>query len=234
MVLPSASISSIPAGEELASRIWSPRADQEACRARRRVIDRLADPRIDQPHQCADDVARCAELAEFARLPDLAEHVLEQVALGVRVHAAEMQIVQLAHDLGEHRRLVDHQPGTVHEVGDAICRELGMERKDLFAHPVDQLLAVQRMRPGRPAQEFARHRPDTGIVGVARIAQGPFALECACVSSGTWSLRRAHPRRVCRFVHVEVDQEAELFGVLGRVRIAAAEEIVADAVDAAP
>ena len=211
-----------------------PGADQKPRRARGRVADRLADLRIDQPHQGADDMARGAELAEFARLPDLAQHVLEQVALGVGVHLVEPQGIQLADDLGEHGRLVDHQPGAVHEVGRAVRRERGMEREDFFAHPIDQPLAVQRIRPGRPAQEFARHAADAGRAGVARVAQRPFAFVGAGVRGGARPLRRSHPGCVRCFMHVEIDQETQLLGVLGRVRIAAAEQIIADAVDAAP
>ena len=37
----------------------------------------------------ADDVARRAELAQLARLLDLAQHVLEQIALGVGVGLVE-------------------------------------------------------------------------------------------------------------------------------------------------
>ena len=97
-----------------------PGADEEARRPRRRIVDRLSNPGVDQPDQGADDVARRPELTEFARLPDLPEHMLEQVALGVRVNPVEMQVVQLADHLGEHGRLVDHQPGAVHEVGDSV------------------------------------------------------------------------------------------------------------------
>ena len=211
-----------------------PRADQEARRPCGRVVDRLADTGIHEADQRPDDVARRPELAELAGLTYLAKHMLEQVALGVRVHPVEMQVVQLADHLGEHGRLVDHQPGVVHEVRDAVCRKLRMERKDLLPHPVHQPLAVQRVRPGRPAQNFARHRRGAGLAGVARVAQVPVAVEGAGVGGGTRPLRRAHPRRVRRLVHVEVDQEAELLGILGRIRIAAAEQVVADAVDAAP
>ena len=211
-----------------------PRADQEARRPCGRVVDHLADAGIDQPDQGPDDVARRAELAEFARLPYLAQHMLEQIALGVGVHPVEMQVVQLAHDLGEHRRLVDHQPRAVHEVRHAVRRKPGVERKDLLPYPVHQPLAVQRVRPGGPAQEFARHLRRAGLAGVARVAQVPFAVEGAGVIGGARPKGCAHPRRVRRLVHVEVDQEAELFGVLGGVGITAAEQIIADAVDTAP
>ena len=129
-----------------------PGADQESRRARRRIEDRLAGPRIDQPDDGADDVARRAELAEFAGLADLAQNMFEQVALGVGVDPVEMQVVQPADDLGEHSRLVDDQPGAFHEIGDAVRRQFGVKGKDLLAHPCDQPLAVQRLRPGRPAQ----------------------------------------------------------------------------------
>ena len=174
------------------------------------------------------------ELAELARLPDLAEHVLEEVALGVGVHLFEMQVVHLAHDLGEHRRLVDDEAGAGHEVGDAPGRHLGVERKDLLAHPDDQPFAVQRVGPRGPAQGAALHRPLARRAGVPRIAEGPFPVEHARVDLGPGTARGADPGRVRRLEHVEEEEEAELLGVLGRIGIAAAEEVVADAVDAAP
>ena len=73
--------------------------------------------------------------------------MLEQVAFCVRVYSVEMQVVQLADNLGKHRRLVDHQPRPVHEVGNAVRRKLGMERKDFLPHPAHQPLAVQGSRP---------------------------------------------------------------------------------------
>ena len=120
---------------------------------RRRVEDRLPDPRADKLDHGADHVARRAELSEFARLPNLAQHMLEQVAFRVCVHPVEVQVVQLADHLGEHRRLVNHQPCAVHEVRNAASRKLGMERKDFLPHPVHQPLAVERMSPGGPAQQ---------------------------------------------------------------------------------
>ena len=74
-----------------------------------RVIDGLANFRVHQIDDGANDVARRAELAEFAGLFDLAQHVLEQVALGVRVRLFQTQLVHEGDDLGQHGRLVDRQ-----------------------------------------------------------------------------------------------------------------------------
>ena len=144
-----------------------------------------------------------------------------------------MQVVHLAHDLGEHRRLVDDEARTGHEVGDASRRDPGVEREDLFADPGDQRFAVQRVRPGGPAQGIARDRLLARRAGVARIAHGPLTFEGARVDIGPGAARGADAGRVRRFEHVEEDEEAELLGVLGRVGVAAAIEMVADAVDAA-
>jgi hypothetical protein len=58
---------------------------QEAGRAGSRVVDGFADLGVDHLDDGADDVARRAELAQFAGLLDLPQHVLEQVALGVGI-----------------------------------------------------------------------------------------------------------------------------------------------------
>ena len=93
---------------------------QEAGRTGGGVVDGLAEARIDELHHCPNDVAGRPELAEFARLSDLTEHVLEEVALGVGVYPLEMEVVHLAHDLGEHRWFVDDEPRARHEVGDSL------------------------------------------------------------------------------------------------------------------
>ena len=146
----------------------------------------------------------------------------------------EMQVVQLADNLGEHRRLVDHQPRAVHEVRNASGRKLGMKRKDFLPHPVHQPLAVERMRPGGPAQEFARNGLNAPLGGIARVVQGPVALEDTNMGFGARPARGTYTRSIRRLVHVEVDQKAQLFGVLGRVGVTASEQVVADAVDPAP
>ena len=125
----------MPAGEEFASRMWSHAPTRKSGRARRRVKDRLPDPGIDKLDQGTDDMARRAKLAEFTRLPDLAQHMLEQVAFRVCVYPVKMQVVQLADNLGEHRRLVDHQPRAVHEVRNASGRKLGMKTERLPPSP---------------------------------------------------------------------------------------------------
>ena len=177
-------------------------------------------------------MARCAELSQFACLPDLAEHVLEKVALGVSIHTVEVQIVQLTHHLREHCRLVDHQSRAVHEVRGSVPRQFSMERKHLLPHPIDQPLAVQRVRPRRPAHQFAPYRVVAVLGSIARVAQPPVPLEGARVGRGARSSRRPDPSRVRRLVHVEVDQEAELLRVLRGIGIAAAEQVVADTVHA--
>ena len=120
-----------------------------------------------------------------------------------------------------------------HEVGDARRRDLGVEREDLLADPGDQPLAVERIRPRGPAEGAARDRLLARRTGVARIAQGPFPHEGAGIDLGLGTARGADAGRVRRLEHVEEDEEAELLGVLGRVGVAAAVEVVADAVDAA-
>lgn len=135
--------------------MWSHAPTRNPAVPARRIVNRVADARVYKLHHGADDVARRPELAQFARLPDLAEHVLEQVALGVRVHPVEMQIVQLADDLREHGGFVDHEPRTGHEVGGTGGRELGVERKHFLAHPANQPLAVQCQGPRGPPEEFA-------------------------------------------------------------------------------
>ena len=81
--------------------------DQEARGAGGRVVDGLADLRVDDLDDGADDVARRAELAELARLLDLLQHMLEQVALGVGVGPVEAQPIDQVDDLRQHGRLVD-------------------------------------------------------------------------------------------------------------------------------
>ena len=108
-----------PVGRGIGQPDLIPHADQEARRTCGRVGDCFAASGIDQPDQSADDRAGRAERAGLARLPNLAERVLEEVALGVRVPPVEMRVVQLADDLGEHRRLVDDRPSVVRGVEDA-------------------------------------------------------------------------------------------------------------------
>ena len=208
-------------------------ADQEAGGAGGRVVDGLAEARIDELHHGPDDVARRAELAKLARLPDLAQHVLEEIALGVGIDLLQMQVVHQADDLREHRRLVDDEAGAGHEVGDALRRDARVEREDLLADPRDQPLAVQGVGPGGPAQGVARDRLLARRASIARIPQDPFPLEGTRVALGPGTARGTHSGRIRRLEHVEEEEIAELLGVLGRVGKAAAEEVVADAVDAA-
>ncbi len=73
---------------------------EEARRARSRVIDGLADLRGDDFHHGADDMARRAELAQFARLFYLLQDMLEQIALGVRIGPVEPKAIHQVDDLG--------------------------------------------------------------------------------------------------------------------------------------
>ena len=206
---------------------------QEAGRAGGRVVDGLAEAGVDELHHGPDDVAGRPELAELARLSDLTEHVLEEIALGVGVDPLEMEVVYLAHDLGEHRRLVDDEARARHEVRDPFRCDVRIERENFLADPGDKSLAVQCVRPGGPAEVVARDRLFAGCAGVPWIAERPCPIERTCVGFGSWTARGADAACVRALEHVEEEEEAELFGVLGRIGVATAEEVVADAVDPA-
>ena len=133
--------------------------DQESGRTGCGIIDRLAELRVDHADDGADDVTRGPELAELTRLLDLPQDVLEEVALGVGVGLVEPQILDPAHDLGEDRRLVDHQSRAHEEVDPEAFRDLGVEREHLVTHPARQALAAARPRPARPAQEIRAAPP---------------------------------------------------------------------------
>ena len=173
-------------------------ADEESGRTGGRVVDGLADSRIDKLDHGADDVAGRPELAQLARLPDLAEHVLEEIALGVGVDPLKVEVVHLAHDLGEHRRLVDDETRALHEVSDSSRRDLGVERKHFLANPGDQLLAVERVRPRGPAKGAARDHLLARRAGVPRIAEGPLPIEGARVGLRPGTARGADAGRVRR------------------------------------
>ena len=207
--------------------------DQEARRAGRRVVDRLADLRVDHPHDGADDVARRAELAQLARLLDLPEHMLEQVALGVGVGLVEPQPVDQPHHLGQHGGLVDHQPGAGHEVGAEAVGHGGEEREHLVAHPAHQRLAGHAARPDRPAHPRRRDGLDALGRRVERVPQLPVAGEDRRVLA-PHALGLGDVVGVDALDQVEEEQERQLLGVAQRIGIAAAIEVVADLVDAAP
>ena len=160
--------------------------DQKAGGAGGGVIDRLADLRIHQIDDGADDVARRAELAEFAGLLDLAQHMLEQIALGVGVGLFQPQLVDQRHDLGQHGRLVDREARLRHEAHAEGVADAGEEREHLVAHEGDQLLAGHGVGPGRPAHPLARNGLDALGRRVQRIAQRPVAGEQAGVVAGRW------------------------------------------------
>ena len=109
--------------------------DQEAGGAGGRVVDGLADLRIDHRDDRADDVPRRAELAQLAGLLDLAQHVLEQVALGVGVGLVQPQLVRpgsttCVSTVGS--SMTRRAP--CHEVHRRASPMLGEERKHLVAH----------------------------------------------------------------------------------------------------
>ena len=80
--------------------MWLIGGDQEAGGAGGRVVDRLADLGVDHLDNGPDDVPRRAELAQFAGLFDLPQHMLEQIALGVGVRLIEAQRDRPASRLG--------------------------------------------------------------------------------------------------------------------------------------
>ena len=198
------------------------RADQEPRSAGGRVVDCLAEPGIDKLDEGADDVAGRAELSQLARLPDLPQHVLEQVALGVGVHLFEVQVVHVADDLREHGRLVDHQSRVRHKVRHALSRDPGVEGEDLLPHPRHEPLTIERVCPVGPTQRLAADRLGTLFASVTRIPHRPFAHERAGVRLCAGTACSTDARRIRRLEHVEVDQEAQLLGVLGRIWVAPA------------
>ena len=144
-----------------------------------------------------------------------------------------MQIVHLAYQLGKDSRLVDDQTGTVHEVHRAFCCDPGVEGEDLVANPSHQPFTVQRVGPVGPAQQVVRNRLRAFIRRVARIAEAPVACESPFVRLSTGPVCGADASRIRRLEHVEEEEEAELLGILGGVGVTAAEEMIADSVDAA-
>ena len=72
-----------------------------------------------------------------------------------------------------------------------------------------------------------------GVRAFRGLRSVPRPIERTCVGLGSGATRGADASRVRRLEHVEEEEEAELLGVLGRIGVAAAEEVVADAVDSA-
>ncbi len=194
------------------------------------VVDRVADLRVDHLDDGADHVARRAELAQLAGLLDLAQHMLEEVALGVGIGLVQAQAVHQADDLAEHGGLVDGQPGAVHEVVGCAGAQLGGEGKHLVAHEAHQGFAAEGLGPDRPAQLAARDAGDAFPGGVERVFQQPVAVEQAGVGA-LEHLGALLVLGVYALDEVEEEQEGELLGVADGVGVAAAKEVVADLVD---
>jgi hypothetical protein len=72
--------------------------------------------RVDHLDDGADDVARRAELAQFAGLLDLPQHVLEQIALGVGVGLVQAQAVDQVTTWVSTVGSSIAQPRAVHEI----------------------------------------------------------------------------------------------------------------------
>ena len=99
--------------------------------------------------------------------------------------------------------------------------------KPMRAHGLMQAIA-------RVNRVFRDNDFDTGLTGVTRIPQVPVAVEGANVGCRARTVRGTDACSVRRLVHIEVDQEAQLFGILSRVWITTAEEVVANAVNPLP
>ena len=88
--------------------------------------------RLEQLHHEADDVPRRAELAVDAGRGQLAEQVLVEVALGVAL--GERQLVDHVHRRDQQARLLDHELGVLHVLGEgraavAACGSAGTPRR---------------------------------------------------------------------------------------------------------
>ena len=146
--LPSSSAISIASGDQPNVVVGR---DEKTRRPRRRIVNRLADFRIDHLDDGADNVPRRAELTKFTRLLYLPQHMLEQIALGIAIRLVEPQLVDLADHLRQYSRLVDAETRTVHEVHRGKLGDLRIEGKHFVAKPANQCLAVQPLRPDAPA-----------------------------------------------------------------------------------
>jgi hypothetical protein len=122
------------------------------------------------------------KLAELARLADLLEHVLEEIALGVGVRLIEPELVHLVDHLGQDGELVDGETRAVHEVDGGALGDLGVEREHLVADEAHEVLAREPLGPGGPAEAIAgdRRRATEGR-GVERVLEFPAAREQALV-----------------------------------------------------
>jgi hypothetical protein len=174
-----------------------------------------------------------AELAQFAGLLDLAQHVLEQIAFGIRIGLLEPQLVDEGYNLGKYGRLVDGEPRLGHEAHAVGVTNFGEEREHLVADPSYQLLTRHGIRPRRPPHALARHGFDASRRCVQRIADGPLAGKQARIgAAGGPGL--AQIGAVDPLDHVEEEQEAQLFGIGKRVRVAAPIKVIAYLIDLAP
>ena len=218
---------------------------QKARRAGGRVVDGLADLGVDHLDDGADHMPRRAELAQFAGLFDLPQHVLEEIALGVGVGLVQAQAVDEVDHLGQHGGLVDRQARTGHEVGGAALAQFGEESEHLVADETHDRFARQALGPDRPAEAFARDRGCRAQHGGAAAAcilrgearggiEGVLQVPGAVEQTGVRLLEKPGAGAVLgvdAFDEIEEEQKRELLGVAHRVRIAAAEQIVADLVD---
>src|SRR5688500_13829594 len=89
---------------------------QEASGAGGGVVDGFANLRIHHFDNGADDVSRCAELAQFTSLLNLAEDMFEQVSLSIGIRLVQAERVYIRDDLRQHCRIVDAESGAIHEV----------------------------------------------------------------------------------------------------------------------
>src|SRR4051794_27075042 len=90
--------------------------DQKACCPGRRIVDSLADLRVNHRDDGSNDMAWGAKLPQLTGLFDLPQHMLEQVALGVGVRTVETETIHQGHDLRQNGRLVDNQACAFHEI----------------------------------------------------------------------------------------------------------------------
>lgn len=157
IALPSTSERSTPSAVELASLMKSRIAAIKPARARCRVVAGLPNLGVEHGHHRADDVARRAELAQLASGLDAFEQVFKQVAFGVGIVLVQAQVIHLADDLGQHHRLVNHQPRAVHKVDGVAACHFGVERKHFVPQKARQVLRPSVPVPSRPAKALTRH-----------------------------------------------------------------------------
>ncbi|MCH7554348.1 MAG: HAMP domain-containing protein [Chloroflexi bacterium] len=171
------------------------------------------------------------ELAQLARLLDLLQDMLEEVALAVRIGLVEAQTIDQGHYLVEDRRLVDAQAGSIHEVHSGLLGHLGVEPEDLVPDEADQPLTGHAPCPDAPTEVFLGNGIHALRGSVERVLERPVALEDTLEvllrGLGSEGVVPVDP-----LDQVEEEQEAELLSIADRVWVAAAVEVVAYLVDA--